>query len=373
MPPPNLRAIDQAKRSLQVLGNPTVRETRDLIDQQIERLRALARRAADEGVATAASRVEQLLARHANTLTGLADGASSPGVDEEGRVSLEALVKLTGRPALRVQDDCVNTDDPQVGAWQGPLVLIRNDIPHIARAVGRIDRGDAHVGTGFLIADDLVMTNRHVLDQLTVADTTINFRCEAGPARPWRFRVVAVEFVGATPRGKTSAVHFANLDLAILRIDTDGDSGTPPPAPLPLLTGDLDTHSTDRIFVVGFPAAPWRLPRDAAGRRRQDIADALSSIFGLQYGVKYLSPGETLELPGALSGDPERWVFSHDATTLGGNSGSCVVRLGHRPGVIGLHFAGDFERANFAHALARVFDCGQLPLAVAERIHWVEE
>ena len=47
-------------------------------------------------------------------------------------------------------------------------------------------------------------------------------------------------------------------------------------------------------------------------------------------------------------------MFTHDASTLGGNSGSAVVDLsidGSR--IIGLHFGGLAEE-NWSHAVARV-------------------
>jgi serine protease len=106
---------------------------------------------------------------------------------------------------------------------------------------------------------------------------------------------------------------------------------------------------------------------------RQDVIDALMRVYKLRYGVKYLSPGEVSTLPGEVAGDPRGWIFAHDATTLGGNSGSCVVRYGPRPGVIGLHFAGSFERANYAHATTKVVSGGHLPLTVQEQLTWIEE
>jgi hypothetical protein len=47
-------------------------------------------------------------------------------------------------------------------------------------------------------------------------------------------------------------------------------------------------------------------------------------------------------------------VFDHDATTLGGNSGSVVGALSDDLPAVGLHFAGDWLRANHAHDLALV-------------------
>ena len=75
----------------------------------------------------------------------------------------------------------------------------------------------------------------------------------------------------------------------------------------------------------------------------------LQDIFGGTYEVKRLQPGTVMQV------DTARKVFTHDCSTLGGNSGSCVVDL--RTGlVIGLHFGGGYRRANFAVALWALAD-----------------
>ena len=56
-----------------------------------------------------------------------------------------------------------------------------------------------------------------------------------------------------------------------------------------------------------------------------------------------------------LDKDTENWIITHDASTLIGNSGSCVVDLsdsGKR--VIGLHFGGFWRKENYAHAIAKL-------------------
>ena len=56
---------------------------------------------------------------------------------------------------------------------------------------------------------------------------------------------------------------------------------------------------------------------------------------------------------GQVRGDIRNWAFSHDATTLGGSSGSMVIALGGEPKVIGIHFAGRVMTHNLAHQIAR--------------------
>ena len=73
------------------------------------------------------------------------------------------------------------------------------------------------------------------------------------------------------------------------------------------------------------------MPSVAAARR----------IFGDRYEVKRLAPGKV------LVSDAGSFFFTHDATTLGGNSGSAVLDL-ETGAAAGLHFMGDLLEANFA-------------------------
>ena len=75
--------------------------------------------------------------------------------------------------------------------------------------------------------------------------------------------------------------------------------------------------------------------------RRNDPAE-MRKIFGEIFEVKRLQPGEMTGLTGK--------VFKHDCSTLGGNSGSCVVDLETHQ-VLGLHFGGRYLEGNTAVAL----------------------
>jgi hypothetical protein len=77
-------------------------------------------------------------------------------------------------------------------------------------------------------------------------------------------------------------------------------------------------------------------------------------LFGGRFGVKRLAPGIAHQPLGSLEGDSRRWVFGHDATTLGGNSGSPVIAwLNRGNSGFGLHFAGASVDSNCAHAIAQ--------------------
>ena len=68
-------------------------------------------------------------------------------------------------------------------------------------------------------------------------------------------------------------------------------------------------------------------------------------LFQFRYGVKRYAPGEIDRGLGSRADRTGETVFAHDSTTLGGNSGSCVVDLGNDGRlVVGLHFAGARRR-----------------------------
>lgn len=287
-------------------------------------------------------------------------------------MQLEALVSLTDRPALPVTDrvadgatdggtvQTIDGNDPSLGAF-APMVAARLadlEAGPLA-AVGRIDADWVHTGTGFLVGPDLILTNRHVLEGLASplprADNpqrwqmtrlaTIDFSPSGyDPAR--RFRIVEVVLAGPHPITGWP-VSFDNLDLALLRIETTNAAAGKPPPPIPVTRDPGWRAGAANLFVIGYPAPPAYIPRDEQGQMRQDVIARLREIFGLRYREKYFAPG-------AVTAFGAGWVFDHDATTLGGNSGSLVGTLEGQMAAAGLHFAGDWLRANHAHDLAAV-------------------
>jgi serine protease len=306
---------------------------------------------------------DQLLRDAERVIGNLCEGEPVPG-DPGSETALEALVELEGRPALRLGDDGVDPDDPELGEWQGAVVLH----PTFAvkqRSVGRIDSAPGvHAGTGFVVGEGLVMTNRHVVELLAFPTPrrsdpagwvlggapSINFSPSAADTTR-RFRILEVVFSGPDPiEGR---VDLAHLDLALVRVEQTNADGVELPSPLTLSTQTI-APAASRLFVVGYPAMPTVLPSDEDGRRRMDVVRRLQELFGMQYGVRYLSPGLVMTSRDAVPDSPRGWVFTHDATSLGGNSGSCVLSFDDDLDVTGLHFAGNWLRANYAHAMELV-------------------
>ncbi|MBY5806092.1 peptidase S8/S53 subtilisin kexin sedolisin [Rhizobium leguminosarum bv. viciae] len=295
------------------------------------------------------------------------DGPSADLSDHEA-VQLEALVSLTDRPALKVfwreeKRGRVQTIDASDRALGGFEFAVNNALPALESSrlgsVGRIDLDGTHVGTGFVVADGLVVTNRHVVESIASpipraenpktwvlnSAATIDFSPSANDPDS-RFAISAVRFAGPKPI-LSFPIDYDKLDLAVLEVDRRSATKRPLPKSIPISTDVAFVKAAVSLCVIGYPAPPQTLPRDERDLVRRDVVDRLRDIFGVDYHIKYFSPG----LVQALE---NHWVFDHDATTIAGNSGSVVTTLEGNFNAIGLHFAGDWLRANHAHILAEV-------------------
>jgi serine protease len=144
--------------------------------------------------------------------------------------------------------------------------------------------------------------------------------------------------------------------MALISVEQTNGAGQPLPDPLGVIADGTRTTTKTELFVIGYPARPGTsaMKDPVTGQFSTEVAKRLGEIFNVQYGRKYLSPGLMEKTVGTVPGDSKGWIFSHDATTLGGNSGSCVVGLEYPLGVIGLHFGGATLTANYAHALPQI-------------------
>ena len=281
--------------------------------------------------------------------------------------ALEAVVRADGtRPSLLVRNGVVDPVQPLAAGWTGQLTAAGDELTRAVAAIGRVEpkhpSGSDFFGTCWVVdhRNGLALTNRHVLDAMVerlphaVARTTTGFRvfdgafvdfaAESGSADVRRYRIVE-----ATP-SEVNGTNFARLDAAVLRIEPlpDGPQDVPdaltvsadPDGPL----GRLASYC-----IVGYPAQPVYESGTIEG---VDWAWVTRTLFGNVYGVKRLAPGMTHRPLGSLPGDKRRWVFGHDATTLGGNSGSPA--LAWTDSAFGLHFAGRSIDTNCAHAVSAI-------------------
>jgi V8-like Glu-specific endopeptidase len=275
-------------------------------------------------------------------------------LDSRQEDALEAIVELDGsRPTLSVSaDDGIDLNDETLGQWQAVTKKFEKQISVVASAVGRIDVDGRHAGTGFVVKGGTILTNRHVLQALAEPDgtgawtfqgqPTITFDANPAQSRERQFMIRKRVVLAGPEAINPFALDFNKLDFAILECEVEGRASFP--APLPL-EGDAEKVTTGRpIFTIGYPAPP---PYGVYA------SDVLERLFRHRYGVKRFSPGEIERGMGSAADGTGETVFAHDATTLGGNSGSCVVDLGNDGRlVVGLHFAGAPKVANYAHANA---------------------
>jgi hypothetical protein len=298
---------------------------------------------------------KRLLEVGAGALETLRTEGPAAVLTAEAQLGIEAIVSIA-RPALILHDGSFGDPPPP---WDHILGPYRGAVRSAAMSVGRIGVPGLpqvpYAGTGFLVAEDAVMTNCHVAMLFS----------RSGSDGEWSFQPgleVHLDF-GEDPdaqrpepsRGGVRidgviGIHPA-LDLALLRV-TPSDSGNRMAKPLTVMSQDPGPLEGRSIYVLGYPAPDHR--NDTVVQR---------SIFGHRFFVKRLQPGaamapptDALIPPGPCSSGvaPDDLMF-HDASTLGGNSGSCVVDLDTNQ-VIGLHFAGMYMQYNEALALWRLVD-----------------
>ncbi|MCA6115189.1 DNA/RNA non-specific endonuclease [Bradyrhizobium sp. WSM 1738] len=255
----------------------------------------------------------------------------------EQAFGLEAIIDADIRPAIDIINGTFTSTHPLwIKLSQDQTIKMR--IERVIPSVGRIglpgNRRYPYAGTGFVVGNGLLMTNRHVaeifsrglgsrlIEFLPNAKADVDFLRELnGPPNP---KTLAVE--------KTIMIH-PYWDMAILKVDgLDHDHPT-----LELSLQDArELPEGHEIFVIGYPAFDPRNPSD----EQQELFDG-------NYGVKRLQPGALHGRLGAASFGKTVPAAAHDCSTLGGNSGSAVFDLSTGQ-VLGLHFGGQYHQKNYA-------------------------
>lgn len=285
-------------------------------------------------------------------------------------IGLEAVILTNGeRPSLFVRNGFVDLNAPDIGDWGLGLKRFQNAISKVIASVGRIDVPVRpwFAGTCFVVAAGLVVTNRHVLEAIASQDaagawalnwpdaTTVDFVGEDGAASSTKFKVTGVAFAGPDPINNT--INFAHLDMAILRVDPASDAANAFPMPVTFETDTVQPKARRDLYVVGFPGTPRIWTFEGAPPPGSETTQVISTLFNDKFGVKRLAPGSVKAGAGDVANDPNKWICTHDASTLGGNSGSCVADLGQDGfRVVALHFGGASRSQNWAHVAARLRD-----------------
>lgn len=304
------------------------------------------------------------LAAHSSVGPGLESLEGGVSVDDAARVTdemdegnytpgtepgLEAIIERFTRPVYVVQDatftmppDTFPESNVIAAKLDAGRVVAESAIPSVGRLDVRNHRLD-WVGTAWMVGPGLAVTNRHVAEEFarregdtfgfvqnfdgTKVAATLDWRHEFGRGHESRFRVRHVIWI--EPRG--------SVDVALLEIADEGEDGEQPPAPIALMNQQelRGTGPGHWVAVIGYPAFDSR--NNAADQQR---------IFDGNFNVKRLAPGQITFLS-------DRPVLHHDATTLGGNSGSVVLDLDTGKATA-LHFGGIQGQRNEAVQAPRV-------------------
>lgn len=311
-----------------------------------ELLRAMAQRimAQDEEVATQARAMQPMPAADAQEVQeALPAGAPPPPT------VLETIVVREGRPVLLVSNDNYIVDGPEAAVWRQRLTAtdVRSTLQSIIPAVGRVEVENhptmSWIGTGWLVDDDVIVTNRHVADKFgtqgangfifrrgnTIAPSRmaarIDFREERDTTEPNEFQVLDILHIEDDEGPDIAFLKVADTSAAGLRL-----AGK-------IRLADERPEANQFVATIGYPAADSRVPDQPLVHR----------IFGDVYNVKRMAPGQLL--------DPRDDLILHDCSTLGGNSGSPIVDL-HTGTAVGLHFSGLFLQENRGVSAAVVRD-----------------
>lgn len=320
-------------------------------DEDLERVRVFARRPTGERAAAALESLRQppealvpegtpdsMRTTTVETLQRLRDRIP---LDLPHRYALEAIIIPSHRPPILIRNgdytvrhkDWLHLNSPAVKALVKPgisaacrIELPGSDVPFL--------------GTGFLVGDDLLMTNRHVAEEfvdgvgrgarvrlMSEAEPFVDFLKEHRNSREERCEISDVVMV------------HPHWDMALLRL-----RGLPKGHPrLTLTQAPPDDMLGREIVVIGYPA------RDDDRNNVRVQRD----VFGEVFDVKRLQPGK-IGGSGTTAGQT-RLLYSsfeqnvsamlHNASTLGGNSGSVILDL-QKGEVLGLHFAGEYLKFN---------------------------
>ena len=267
------------------------------------------------------------------------------GVAPRPDFALETIVLRVGRPVLAVQRDepLLEFRDAESEIWRQRLIDAREHLVRGIQAVGRIEVANhprfEWLGTGWLISDDVVITNRHVAHEFGRRNGS-GFVFRQGSGR--RPMTAAIDFLEEFDRFDSLEFNLRRIlhieddggpDIALLQIEPV--KGTNLAAPIALST--REAREEQQVAVIGYPAKDSRIPDQ----------QLMQDIFGDVFDKKRLAPGQ-------ISGSDEDALL-HDCSTLGGNSGSVVLDL-ETGEAVGLHFAGRFLEANFAVPASLVAD-----------------
>ena len=293
-----------------------------------------------ESIASASARasagLESISPERTNVQSGLEKLADNRHQDitPNEMFGLEAIVMKENRPVVFVRG---NSYDDVGNPWSSlNAAEVKTRLSDLFPLIGRIELPNStllpYAGTGFVVGKGLVATNRHVA-QIFAQGLGLTIRYRGGDA--------AIDFKRQVDTPEDDRSDYLSVrgvemihpywDMALLQVD-----GLRTDKMLRLSVLSPDQLVNRNIVAVGYPALDPR--NDAA---LQD------KIFGGVYYVKRLQPGVVRARAKVQSFENQVNAMTHDASTLGGNSGSAIIDVDSGE-VVALHFAGEYLKANYA-------------------------
>jgi endonuclease G len=295
-----------------------------------ELLQTRPQRAGEEGVERPS---KQLFESYSLASAGVQKILQGDVPSPQQSAGIEAIILPKIRPVLDVINGDFHTDHPlwlMLNDDESLRGRLRKAIPSIGRIELPRNPDYPYGGTGFVVGDGLIMTNRHVAE---IFSTGLGIR-ELGFKRGFRAGINFLHELDSPP-GTTLMLKRIVLihpywDMALLSVE-----GLPPDAkPLRLSLRDIPADPMVDVAAIGYPAFDYR---NDAGEQ--------NDLFRNVFGVKRLQPG-------TLGGRQDTESFGklvpalrHNCSTLGGNSGSAIVDFKEGE-VIALHFGGRYHDIN---------------------------
>jgi hypothetical protein len=318
------------------------------------------------GDATLIDAVNKLTVSSQEAVAIIGDTSTTVQPNEDQLASLEAIVAFDGtRPSFLVKDNQIDFQSSyNNGRWKDDLAPYLARLATFTACVGRVELGETHIGTAFLVTPTIALTNRHVAQAIArfqngkikvKSGVFLDFgREEWNGRQPFDRRTVEqVLFAGKDPI--EAPIDHRKFDLAALRISGSELEESVGQRHLSIggVKGD-DFDDAKFVAAIGYPARPQDFV--PLGLQTQ-YAQVLNRLLEGDGGAKRFAPGSPTGLltdVGTVS-----WTATHDATTVNGNSGSPLLVIANEPGVLplracGLHYGGNWggERTNWAHLLA---------------------
>ncbi|MET4066807.1 endonuclease G [Bradyrhizobium sp. S3.2.6] len=259
--------------------------------------------------------------------------------EEEVRLAVEAesIAMRQDRPVLAIKNNTTDLDirDPaERETWFERLRAAKPLLDAAIPAVGRINliRGEmSWVGTGWLVRDGVIVTNRHVALKFALRRGE-GFSFRMGLGGPMAGAVDFLEEVDSNNElifNLVRPLHIADTsgpDVAFFEVAlVSGNSKLAKPI---VLASHIAPSAN--VSTIGYPAFDSRIPEP----------ELMQRIYGDVYNKKRLAPGAVTRV--------ETNRIWHNCTTLGGNSGSVVIANEQEGEALGLHFGGAFLSSNYA-------------------------